>query len=72
MRENCAETCGKMFDDLSDLFKTIFPCYLLISLPLLIIISDPVSCAADLRIQRMSQYDFQGIALGEHRNSKFP
>jgi hypothetical protein len=53
-----------MYDDLSDLIRTIFPYYLLISLPILITIY-PGALANEIPVQRMSQFDVQGVAFGE-------
>jgi hypothetical protein len=53
-----------MYDDLSDLIRTIFPYYLLITLPILITIYPGSVNANEIAVQRMSQFDVQGVAFG--------
>lgn len=52
-------------DNFADLFRGGLPYYLLITLPILIICSsNPVLAASEFGVQRMSQFDVHGTALG--------
>lgn len=57
-----------MFEDadFADIFRGNLPYYLLLSLPLLIMCSpNPVQASNEFIIQRMSQFDVNGVPFGE-------
>uniref|UniRef100_A0A1B6EWH8 Nicalin n=1 Tax=Cuerna arida TaxID=1464854 RepID=A0A1B6EWH8_9HEMI len=53
-------------DEFSEIFKGIFPFYLLLALPLFIIISpvNPVGASYEFPVCRMQQYDLHGVPHG--------
>lgn len=53
-------------DNFADIFRGGLPYYLLLALPILIICSsNPVLASSEFTVQRMSQFDVNGVSYGE-------
>lgn len=54
-------------DEFSEIFKGIFPFYLIFALPLFIIISpvNPVAASYEFPVYRMQQFDLHGVPHGK-------
>lgn len=54
-------------DEFSEIFKGLFPFYLLLVLPLFILISpiNPVGASYEFPVNRMQQYDLHGVPHGK-------
>ncbi|XP_046812510.1 nicalin-like [Lucilia cuprina] len=52
-------------DNIADIFRGNLPYYMLLALPILIICSsNPVLASSEFSVQRMSQYDVNGVYFG--------
>lgn len=61
--------CIVMFEDadnIADIFRGGLPYYMLLALPILIICSsNPVLASSEFSVQRMSQFDVNGVYYGK-------
>lgn len=58
-------------DNFADIFRGGLPYYLLLTLPILIICSsNPVLASSEFSVQRMSQYDINGVSYGKQKTKE--